>query len=155
MEMFEHNLTSVSFCLLSFSSVDFFLCIPGMALVSGLPPMSVIFQQQPHITTLHLFDECLWSHVIWFSLHCPSVDGSWWGLREPSLLFSGEHVPKQHLALPHSQTRWLAHTHMHTHTLYLSSSVCPAVLGPTICPSASILLNLAAACCLLIKISAV
>lgn len=106
------------------------------AQVPAVPPplMSVIFRQHPQITTFHLFCKCLWSHVIWFSLHCPSVDGSWWGLREPSLLFSWEPVPKQHLAMLRSQTH--THVHRHTHTgsviqtathmldiLYLTSSV--------------------------------
>lgn len=107
--------------LTSHSSWDFlslfFSCLAALSCDSSgpcSPPcMSVIFQKHPQITTFHLFGKCLWSHVIWFSLHCPSVDGSWWGLREPSLLFSWDHVPKQHLAMPHSQT----HTHTHTHSL--------------------------------------
>lgn len=97
-----------------------FSCLSGLSCDSSspcsLPNVSVIFQQHPQITTFQLFGKCLWSHVIWFSLYCPSVDGSWWGLREPSLLFSWEHVPKQHLAMPHSQnhTHAVCHTNCHT-----------------------------------------
>ena len=93
------------------------------SLQSSPPPTTVIFRQHPQITTFHLFCKCLWSRVIWFSLHCPSVDGSWWGLREPSLLFSWEPVPKQHLAMLRSQTHTHVHTHTHTHTYTHTQSV--------------------------------
>lgn len=101
-------------------SLFLFSCLSGQTCDSSKslqsPHASVIFQQHPQITTFQLFAKCLWSHIIWFSLYCPSVDGSWWGLRAPSLLFSWEHVPKHHLAVPPSQTHTHAVCHTNCHT---------------------------------------
>lgn len=138
----------------------FIFCVSGLScdsLVSAVSPCVTYIPETPSDHNIP-FIRCLWSHVIWFSLHCPSVGGSWWGLREPSLLFSWEHVPKQHLAVPHSQTRSPRERERERNThrenlLYLTISVCPTTLAPTICASAAIPLNLIAVCCLLFKIS--